>query len=181
MYSPNKYHASPFLGAPARERKYLAVFKGAAAGGCLSRHGCRRTVSITVRRTCVLSWGALPTAGRTQQGNPPYSRGIRQTLQNLTRECPHVLCCLPRWGALAWAPSQPARPCEHAVDSRQRGMVLASDVAARRQPSLPPHSDHTPSVLPPNPAQATRAGGRSTRSGLGRLTPLEWRYPTPSC
>lgn len=51
MYSPNKYHASPFLGAPARERKYLAVFKG-----------------------------------RTQQGNAPYSRGIRQTLQNLTRD-----------------------------------------------------------------------------------------------
>ena len=48
MYSPNKYHASPFLGAPARERKYLAVFKGAAAGACLSRRGCTSAVSIAV-------------------------------------------------------------------------------------------------------------------------------------
>lgn len=33
MYSPQKYRAAPFLGAPPRERKYLAVFKGAPISG----------------------------------------------------------------------------------------------------------------------------------------------------
>ena len=58
MHSAQKYLESPMLGAPTRERRILAFFKG-----------------------------------RTQQSNPEYSRGIRQTLENLTRE---------RSGAWVW-------------------------------------------------------------------------------
>jgi hypothetical protein len=59
--------------------------------------------------------------GRTQQNNPPYSRGIRQTLENLCREC----ACQPPPTTGLTAAATAAPPALYCRQGRVYGLFLA--------------------------------------------------------
>lgn len=115
MASPMKYLRSPLLGAPSHNRTILGFFKGAllppvnapliqptpghAAASRRALHASCRTHGPAAQPAAGIGWQQAgirspiilplfgPLVGRTQQNNPPYSRGLRQKLENLCREC----------------------------------------------------------------------------------------------